>query len=77
MPAATIERVERAADQLEECEDIAFELARHAMSLPGVAGMHLHLTSAVTRASPRLRARLGIPTREERESVGDRPLSRS
>ena len=73
VPAATIERAAAADDQLQECEDIAFELARHAMSLPGVAGIHF-ISFRRDAGIARLCERLGIPTREERESVGDRPF---
>jgi methylenetetrahydrofolate reductase (NADPH) len=41
VPAATIERVEAADDQSAACLDLAAEQARHALSLPGVAGLHL------------------------------------
>ena len=73
VPAATIRRAAAASDQLLECEDIAFELARHAMSLPGVAGIHF-ISFRRDAGIARLCERLGIPTREERESVGDRPF---
>jgi methylenetetrahydrofolate reductase (NADPH) len=73
VPAATIERAAAAADQLQECEDIALELARHAISLPGVAGIHF-ISFRRDAGIARLCQRLGIPTRKERESVGDRPF---
>jgi methylenetetrahydrofolate reductase (NADPH) len=41
VPAVLIERCERAADPEKECFEVAVELAEHARSLPGVAGLHL------------------------------------
>ena len=41
VPAETMARVEDAADQAEEAYLLAFEQARHALSLPGVRGLHL------------------------------------
>jgi methylenetetrahydrofolate reductase (NADPH) len=41
VPRATIERVETASDQQHACFELACELASHALSLPGVAGLHL------------------------------------
>jgi methylenetetrahydrofolate reductase (NADPH) len=41
VPGATIERVEAADDQATACLDLAAEQAAHALSLPGVAGLHL------------------------------------
>src|SRR5919201_1463244 len=41
VPASVISRVEEAADQERECFELACELAEHALSLPGVAGLHL------------------------------------
>ena len=41
VPAETIERCERAPDPEQECFEVACELAEHARSLPGVAGLHL------------------------------------
>ena len=73
VPAAVIERCAAADDQLAACEDVAFELAEHAMSLPGVAGLHF-ISFRRDAGIARLCQRLGIPTREERESVGDRPF---
>ena len=40
VPADVIERIERAADQQAACLDLAHEQAAHAMSLPGVRGLH-------------------------------------
>jgi methylenetetrahydrofolate reductase (NADH) len=41
VPAETIEHVEAADDQSAACLDLAAEQARHALSLPGVSGLHL------------------------------------
>ena len=41
VPAELIERCERAPDPEAECFEVACELAEHARSLPGVAGLHL------------------------------------
>ncbi|HET6946118.1 MAG TPA: methylenetetrahydrofolate reductase [Gaiellaceae bacterium] len=71
VPAETIERCERAADPELECYDVACELAEHARSLPGVAGLHL-ISFRKEAGIARLCARLGIPTREEREMSGYR-----
>jgi methylenetetrahydrofolate reductase (NADPH) len=71
VPAETIERCERAANPAAECFDVACELAEHARSLPGVAGLHL-ISFRKEAGIARLCARLGIPTREEREMSGYR-----
>lgn len=41
VPEATLARVAGAGDPAEESYQLAVELARHALSLPGVAGLHL------------------------------------
>lgn len=41
VPADTIQRVKSAADQAEESYRLSLELAQHALSLPGVAGLHI------------------------------------
>ncbi|HEX3225748.1 MAG TPA: methylenetetrahydrofolate reductase [Gaiellaceae bacterium] len=75
VPAETIERCERAADQEAECFDVACELAERARSLPGVAGLHL-ISFRKEAGIARLCRRLGIPTREERELRGNsRPVA--
>ena len=64
VPAATIERVARSSAPGEETYQLALEQARHALALPGVAG--LHLTSfRRDNAIPRLCEELGL-------YVGDR-----
>src|SRR4051794_9031222 len=71
VPADTIARCERAADPEAECFDVACELADHARSLPGVAGLHL-ISFRKEAGIARLCRRLGIPTRNEREMSGYR-----
>jgi methylenetetrahydrofolate reductase (NADPH) len=70
--ADVIERCERAADPEAECFDVACELAEHARSLPGVRGLHL-ISFRKEAGIARLCARLGIPTRRERELSGNSP----
>lgn len=41
VPADTIARVKAAADVAEESYQLTLELARHALSLPGVSGLHI------------------------------------
>jgi methylenetetrahydrofolate reductase (NADPH) len=65
VPAALIERCERAADPEAECFEVACELAEHARSLPGVAGLHL-ISFRKEAGIARLCRRLEIPTREAR-----------
>jgi methylenetetrahydrofolate reductase (NADPH) len=71
VPAETIERCERAPDPEQACFDVACELAEHARSLPGVAGLHL-ISFRKEAGIARLCQRLNIPTREEREMSGYR-----
>ena len=71
IPEETIERCERAPDQEAECFEVACELADHARSLPGVAGLHL-ISFRREAGIARLCRRLGIPTRNERELSGYR-----
>jgi methylenetetrahydrofolate reductase (NADPH) len=75
IPQERIERCERAADPEAECFDVACELAEHARSLPGVAGLHL-ISFRKEAGIARLCRKLGIPTREERELRGNsRPVA--
>jgi methylenetetrahydrofolate reductase (NADPH) len=75
VPAALIERCERAADPEAECFEVAFELAQHARSLSGVAGLHL-ISFRREAGIARLCERLGIPPRAERETSGhNRPVA--
>jgi methylenetetrahydrofolate reductase (NADPH) len=70
VPDELIERCERADDPEAECFELACELAEHARSLPGVAGLHL-ISFRREAGIARLCERLGIPTRAERETSGD------
>ncbi len=71
VPAETIEHCERASDPEAACFDVACELAEHARSLPGVAGLHL-ISFRKEAGIARLCERLAIPTRAERELSGYR-----
>jgi methylenetetrahydrofolate reductase (NADPH) len=70
VPAEVIERCERAADPEAECFEVACELADAARSLPGVRGLHL-ISFRKEAGIARLCRRLGIPTREERQTIGN------
>lgn len=70
IPAAVIERIERAADPGEACFELAVEQAEHARAQAGVAGLHL-ISFRRDAAVERLCTRLGIPPRTERESSGN------
>ncbi len=69
VPDETLARVERATDPEAECFELAHELARHALSLPGVAGLHF-ISFRLDAGIAKLCARLGIPPRSEREPDG-------
>jgi methylenetetrahydrofolate reductase (NADPH) len=71
VPAALIERCERAPDPEAECFEVACELAEHARSLAGVAGLHL-ISFRREAGIAALCSRLEIPTRAERELSGHR-----
>jgi methylenetetrahydrofolate reductase (NADPH) len=68
VPGSVIDRVEAAPDQKEACFDLAYELASHAMSLPGVAGLHF-ISFRKDAGIAKLCTRLGIPPRDEREEA--------
>jgi methylenetetrahydrofolate reductase (NADPH) len=70
VPAEVIERCERAADPEAECFEVACELADAARVLPGVRGLHL-ISFRKEAGIARLCRRLAIPTRHERETVGN------
>ena len=74
VPAELIARAEAAADQQAECFEIARELAAHALSLPGVAGLHF-ISFRKDAGIAKLCTRLGIPPRAERDRQhhGHRP----
>ena len=71
VPHELIERCETADDQEEACFQLGLEVARHALSLPGVAGLHL-ISFRREAGIARLCRELGIPTRVEREMSGYR-----
>jgi methylenetetrahydrofolate reductase (NADPH) len=68
VPGAVIERVERSADQHEACFDLAYEQAAHALSLPGVRGLHF-ISFRKDAGIAKLCTRLGIPPKTEREET--------
>ena len=70
VPVDVIERCERARDPEAECFEVACELADAARALPGVHGLHL-ISFRKEAGIARLCARLGIPTRHERETIGN------
>ena len=70
VPAELIERCERAADPEHECFELACELAARARSLPGVRGLHL-ISFRKEAGIANLCRRLDIPTRHERETIGN------
>jgi len=72
VPPEIVERCERAQDPEAECFEVACELADHARSLPGVAGLHL-ISFRREAGIARLCQRLGIPTRETR--ANSRPVA--
>ena len=72
VPPEIVERCERAQDPEAECFEVACELADHARSLPGVAGLHL-ISFRKEAGIARLCQRLGIPTRESR--ANSRPVA--
>ena len=72
VPPEVIARIEASADGDEECFELACEQARHALSLPGVAGIHL-ISFRKDAAIERLCERIGIPPRVEREQGGRSP----
>jgi methylenetetrahydrofolate reductase (NADPH) len=71
VPHELIERCERAEEPEEACFQLGLEFARHALTLPGVAGLHL-ISFRREAGIARLCRELGIPTRVEREMSGYR-----
>jgi methylenetetrahydrofolate reductase (NADPH) len=69
VPPQIVRRVEQAEDPEQECEEIAFEQAAHALSQPGVAGIHF-ISFRKDAGIAKLCTRLGIPPRAERETNG-------
>ena len=73
VPPELIARAEAASDQQHECLEIAYELAEHARSLPGVAGLHF-ISFRKDAGIAKLCQRLGIkPTAERDAPHGDSP----
>ncbi|HWD65704.1 MAG TPA: methylenetetrahydrofolate reductase [Solirubrobacteraceae bacterium] len=72
VPPEIVSRVEQSANAEEACFEIAYELASHALSLPGVAGLHL-ISFRKDAGIAALCRRLGIQPRTERESYGHSP----
>lgn len=69
VPPSVLARIEQAADAEHECFELAYELASHAMALPGVAGLHF-ISFRKDAGIAKLCARLGIPPLAEREIDG-------
>jgi methylenetetrahydrofolate reductase (NADPH) len=69
VPPETVARVEAADDPEAECFELAYELASHALTLPGVAGLHF-ISFRKDAGIAKLCTRLGIPPRIERETNG-------
>jgi methylenetetrahydrofolate reductase (NADPH) len=68
VPPETLARIEAAEDPKHECFELAYELASHAMSLPGVAGLHF-ISFRKDAGIAKLCERLGIPPREIRQQT--------
>jgi methylenetetrahydrofolate reductase (NADPH) len=66
VPAEVIERVEAAPDESQACLELAHELAAHALSLPGVGGLHL-ISFRKDDGIAQLCTKLGLAPRIERE----------
>ena len=69
VPRATVARVQTAADAEEACFEIAYELARHAMDQPGVAGLHF-ISFRKDAGIAALCRRLGLKSKTESEQHG-------
>ena len=69
VPPQIVRRVEQANDAEQECEEIAYEQALHALAQPGVAGLHF-ISFRKDAGIAKLCTRLGIPPRAERETNG-------
>jgi methylenetetrahydrofolate reductase (NADPH) len=72
VPDEVIERVESASDQAAACFELAVELADHARSVPGVAGLHL-ISFAGGERIGELCQRIGIKRTAEREADAHSP----
>jgi methylenetetrahydrofolate reductase (NADPH) len=71
VPAGTIAQVQQAAAQEDAAYELALEQAEHALSLPGVRGLHI-TDFRHDGAVSRLCRDLGIPTKEERRAHAHR-----
>jgi methylenetetrahydrofolate reductase (NADPH) len=74
VPPQIVKRVEQARDAEQECEEIAFEQATHALAQPGVAGIHF-ISFRKDAGIAKLCKRLGIAPRAERESANGHSAS--
>jgi methylenetetrahydrofolate reductase (NADPH) len=74
VPTATIERVEAAGDEGAACLDLAAEQAAHALSLPGVSGLHL-ISFRKDDAIAQLCQRLDLAPTAERDHAHDSAIS--
>jgi methylenetetrahydrofolate reductase (NADPH) len=74
VPPQTVRRVEQARDAEQECEEIAYEQAMHALAQPGVAGLHF-ISFRKDAGIAKLCTRLGIPGRAERETTNGHSAS--
>jgi methylenetetrahydrofolate reductase (NADPH) len=74
VPPQTVRRVEQAKDAEQECEEIAYEQAMHALAQPGVAGLHF-ISFRKDAGIAKLCTRLGIPGRAERETTNGHSAS--
>ena len=64
VPPQIVRRVEQAKDAEQECEEIAYEHALHALHQPGVAGLHF-ISFRKDAGIAKLCRRLGIPGRRD------------
>jgi methylenetetrahydrofolate reductase (NADPH) len=71
VPEETIGRIAKASDESEAAYELALEQARHALSLPGVRGLHI-IDFRRDGAVSRLFRDLGIPSKEERRAHAHR-----
>jgi methylenetetrahydrofolate reductase (NADPH) len=74
VPPQIVRRVEQATDAEQECEEIAYEQAMHALAQPGVAGLHF-ISFRQDAGIAKLCTRLGIPGRAERETTNGHSAS--
>ena len=75
VPPDIVRRVEQATDAEQECEEIAYEQATHALQQPGVAGLHF-ISFRKDAGIAKLCSRLGIPggrESKERQRHGHSP----